>query len=142
MNVQEQEAPHNAKIFVKAIHAGDSVRTRYCPIAVPDERSAQRVKKHKQSRRTRERANSDRERNRKLHERRYGSSQYWHRNAKLHDLTYRARIVPQLSVAENQEQCREKKTGRKSELIVDAVYHKATLAPHFLVGATANWRMI
>jgi predicted metalloprotease with PDZ domain len=46
-NVQQQEATHNAEIFVKAIHAGDLIRTCYCPIAVPDKRGSQRVKKHK-----------------------------------------------------------------------------------------------
>jgi hypothetical protein len=71
----------------------------------------------------REHANSDRERNRKLHEGRNDSSQDRHREAKLHHLTYRARKVPQLSPAENQKQRREKKTGRKNERIVDAVYH-------------------
>jgi hypothetical protein len=58
-------------------------------------------------------------------ESRYASSQYRRRNAKLHHLTYRARKVPELSPAENQKQRREKKTGRKNELIVDAVYKHA-----------------
>src|SRR5208337_3154200 len=42
-NVQQQEATHNAEIFVKAIHAGDLIRTCYCPIAVPDKRGSQRI---------------------------------------------------------------------------------------------------
>ena len=57
-NVQQQEASHNAEIFVKAIQAGDLIRTCYCPIVMPNKRSSQRVKKHKQSRRTRERADA------------------------------------------------------------------------------------
>src|SRR5271170_2319918 len=73
----------------------------------------------------RERANGDRERNRKLHESCDASSQYRHRNVKLYHLTYRARKVPQLSPAENQKQRREKKTRRENNLIVDAVYKHA-----------------
>ena len=56
-------------------------------------------------------------------------SQCRHRNAILHHLTYRARIVPQLSPAEDQKQCREKKTRRENDRIVDVVYHNATVAP-------------
>jgi hypothetical protein len=43
-NVQQQEASHNAEIFVKAIHAGDSIRTCHRPIAMPNKRSSQCVK--------------------------------------------------------------------------------------------------
>jgi len=46
-HVQQQEASHNAEIFVKAIHAVDSIRTFYRPIAMPNKRGSQRVKKHK-----------------------------------------------------------------------------------------------
>jgi hypothetical protein len=46
-DVQQQEASHNAEIFVKAIHAVDSIRTCYFPIAMPNKCSSQRVKKHK-----------------------------------------------------------------------------------------------
>jgi hypothetical protein len=54
--------------------------------------------------RTSERADSDRERNRKLPEDRYSSSQYRHpKPLLLNHLTYRAGIVPQLSPAENQK---------------------------------------
>ncbi len=42
-NIQQQEATHNAEIFVKAIHAGDLICACDCPIAVPDKRSSQRV---------------------------------------------------------------------------------------------------
>ena len=42
-NVQQQEAPHDAEIFVKAIHAIDLIRTRYCPISMPNKRSSQGV---------------------------------------------------------------------------------------------------
>src|ERR1700720_862939 len=59
-----------------------------------------------------------------VHDDRYESGQDRCRRAKLHHLTYRARKVPQLSPAENQKQRGEKKTGRKNERIVDAVYHE------------------
>ena len=42
-HVQQQEASHNAEIFVKAIHVVDSLRARHCPIAMPKTRSSQRV---------------------------------------------------------------------------------------------------
>ena len=42
-NAQQQEASHNAEIFVKAIQAVDLIRTFHCPIAMPDKRSSQRV---------------------------------------------------------------------------------------------------
>jgi len=64
------------------------------------------------------------------------------RNAKLRHLSYRARKVPQLSPAEDQKQCREKKTRRENDRIVDAVHHNATIAPRFLVVATLNKLMI
>src|SRR6516164_2087075 len=138
-SVQQQEASHNAEVFIETVHAVDSIGTFHCPIAMSDKRSSQRVKKHEHGRKTRERANGDREPHRKFHERRNGSSQYRHRNAKLYHLTYGARIVLQLSAAENQKQYREKKTGRKNELVVDVVCHNATLAPCFPVAMTAHW---
>jgi hypothetical protein len=47
------------------------------------------------------------------------------------------------SPAENQKQRREKKTGRKNELIIDAVYHNVTLAPCFLaVAGTALGKVV
>jgi hypothetical protein len=73
-SVQQREASHYAEIFIKAIHTVDSIRTRHCPIAVPDKRGSQRVKKHQYSGRTRERADGDCERHRQFHEGRYGSS--------------------------------------------------------------------
>ena len=48
---------------------------------------------------------------------------------KLCLLTYRARIVPQLSPAENQKQHREKKARRENEFIVDAVHHISVPLP-------------
>ena len=51
-------------------------------------------------------ADGDGERDRKLHEDRYDSSQDRRRDAKLHHLTYGARIVSHLSPAENQKQRR------------------------------------
>jgi len=83
-------------------------------------------------------ANSDCECNRKLHEDRYGSSQCRHRNAILQHLTYRSRIVPQLSPAEDQKQRREKNTRHENDLIVDVVYHNDAVVPCFLVTATVN----
>jgi hypothetical protein len=76
-------------------------------------------------------ANSDRERNRKLHNDRYEGGQDRHWKAKLRHLTYRARVISHLSQAENQKQRREKKTRHKNDLIVDAVYHDATLASDY-----------
>jgi hypothetical protein len=73
---------------------------------------------------------------------RYGSSHYRQRSAILHHLTYRARIVPQLSPAEDQKQCREKKPRCEDDLIVDVIDHNATVAPSFYVVATFNRRMI
>ena len=42
-NVQQQEASHNAEVFVKAVQAVDVIRTFNCPIAMPDKRSSERV---------------------------------------------------------------------------------------------------
>jgi hypothetical protein len=42
-NVQQQEASHDADIFVEGIHAVDLLRTCDCPIAVPNKGSSQRV---------------------------------------------------------------------------------------------------
>src|ERR1700719_1018758 len=74
-NGQQQKTSHDTEIFVKTFHAVDTIRTRHCPIAVLESRSPQRIKNHQHSRETHERANSDGERNRKLHEDRHGSSQ-------------------------------------------------------------------
>jgi len=46
----------------------------------------------------------------------------------MHHLIERTRKVRQFSPAENQKQRREKKTGGKNDLIVDAIYNEATLA--------------
>jgi len=48
-------------------------------------------------------------------------------------MTNRARIVPELSPAEDQKQGREKKTRRENDLIVDGIFHHATVAPCFLL---------
>jgi hypothetical protein len=33
--MQQQEASHDAEIFVKAIHVIDSIRACFCPVALP-----------------------------------------------------------------------------------------------------------
>ena len=126
-NEEEQEATHYADVLVEAIHAVHLSWTSHGPIVMPDERSCQRVQNQEQSRRSRERPNSDRECNRKLHKGRDGGSQCRQRQAKLRHLTHRAREVPELSPTENQEQCREHEPRREDELIV--VYRSGTLAP-------------
>jgi hypothetical protein len=67
-NAQQQETAHNAEVFVKALQAVDVIRTFHCPVAMPEKRCSQRVQSHECGRGTRERANGNRERNRKLHE--------------------------------------------------------------------------
>jgi hypothetical protein len=42
-NVQQQEASHDAEVFVKTIHAGDLIRTRHGPITMPSKSRSQRV---------------------------------------------------------------------------------------------------
>jgi len=42
-NVQQQEAPHNAEVFVKVLHAGESIRAFHCPIAMLNERSSRQL---------------------------------------------------------------------------------------------------
>jgi hypothetical protein len=54
-----QETSDDAESFVKAIHAGNLIRTCYGPIAMPNNRRSPRVVTPKNAR---DRANSDRER--------------------------------------------------------------------------------
>ena len=69
-NEQRQEASHYAEIL-KAIHTVDSSYPSLSN-SDSDKRGSQRVKKHQYS--GGERADGDRERHRKFHEDRYGSS--------------------------------------------------------------------
>ena len=56
-SVQQQEASHNAEIFIKAVHAVDTILTCHCPIAMSDKRSSQRVNKHERGGKKCKRAN-------------------------------------------------------------------------------------
>jgi hypothetical protein len=42
-NTQQQEASHNAEVFVKGLHGGELNRALHCPIAMLDKRSSQCV---------------------------------------------------------------------------------------------------
>src|SRR6476646_8502501 len=91
------EAPHNAKIFVKAIQTVDVIRTFHRPVTMPDKCSAERVQSHQRGRC---------ERNRKLHEERNGGSQYRNWNAKLHHFYVEQLSFLDICLDEAGDECR------------------------------------
>lgn len=92
-----------------------------------DQRGAQRVNGQEHRRKAREGTNSDRERDRQLHEDRNRRREHRHRQAILHHLADRARIVPHLPPAEDQKQSREREPRGEDDRVVDAACHNATV---------------